>query len=223
MNKKFASFLLSGKVAALPLFVNQGLASVHITGSERSASGDKHGIIAPGSLTSGTTLLKGGAGIIVLDGSVEKGVPRIMNLVITGLHDKDEVLILLSPEKDTPKLLKGNTHLPLGSEDVSILSCFSASGSHYDTDGAASDRRLRSHVSEGYAMPVLVPVDLGAVKRPAREGQRLYVHVVVVQDSGQGKSLKRYSDVLEIRSIDKPVLISAYGDITEDCTPYTCY
>jgi hypothetical protein len=212
MKTRFASFLLAGKVAALPLFVKESAASIQDiflknspptrhTGSSNVESPRITTRIADESLQS----------IVLRKNCCESHGPKAMNLVITGLHNRDEVLVLLSSEKETASLLRYDMSFLTDVPDMSILNRFSA----VDTPVG-----LRQGVP--CSAPVSLSLDVNSISELARQAERPYLHIIVAPNSQWDRRQIRYSDVYELRSNDKFMLLSQ-KDITEDCTPYTCY
>jgi hypothetical protein len=207
MNKRFASFLLTGKVAALPLFAQESLGAIHESLDAKSAN-----VIRPLAHERDKTL-------ILPHKFIESRMPQIMNLVINGLHDKDEVLIIISPEKDTAKLLENNTDV-LSIPNSVILNRFSVSTSNYISQ-TIFDKQYKRNVSPSNraVRPISLPVDLNSIPDLSRDMSKSYLHILVVPHSSSDKSMIRYTDVIELRQIDKSTLLSQY---TEDCTVYSC-
>ena len=66
---------------------------------------------------------------------------------------------------------------------------------------------------------ISLPVDLKSFPQVTGTENMLYLHVFVAKNAQWNKPIIRYSDRLELKSIDKTMLFSQY---TEDCTVYTC-
>lgn len=206
MNKRFASFLFAGKIAALPLFAQESLSAVQDISSKNPALIQIHETSAPENLPVKKSLAhEGSHALLLTDTFLENRIPNILNLVITGLHNRDDVLIVISPEKDAAKILESNADLLSDSHNFAILNRFSV-----------NDSPLKKTVR-----PISLPIDLSLFPDLSSEGKTLYLHVLVAPLSKwDDRYLVRHSDVLELRQLDKALLLSQY---TEDCTVYTCY
>jgi hypothetical protein len=225
MNKRFATFLLMGKVAALPLFSQESLSSVRNIAENNSQFMDKHRLSSIESVALQDATTKERRNFIFVPDSLNKQhVPKILDLVITGLQDKDEVLIVASTEKETDKLLESGTYLLSNSKGVIILNHFSVTNSASVNKNIPADALRQNLIySAGSARTVSIPVNLSLIPELTKGESKLNLHVIVAPNGQWNKSLVRSSEVFELRSVDKTVLISSYGDVTEDCTAYTCY
>jgi hypothetical protein len=223
MNKRFASFLFAGKIAALPLFAQESLSAV------LDISSNNHSLIKVHETSALETLSvkKSGAhegynAILLTDTIFENRIPKILNLVITGLYHRDEVLIVISPEKDTAKILESNSDLLSDSHNFVILNRFSITDIPYSSK-TILDKKHRENVSPSKitVRPISLPIDLTLFPDLSREGNSSYLHVLVAPRSKwDERYLIRHSEVLELKKLDKSILLSQY---TEDCTVYTCY
>jgi len=214
MNKRFASFLFAGKIATVPLLANTSLGSIQNTISKESLSINKQEASGMQSLTIVQPIGNHGRNIIFLPVSYDQNqAAKIMHLVITGLYDQDEVLIVLSPEKDTVDLLEKN---PTLSEHVNlvILNRFSVIDSHFITKTIS--------IAKESSVMISLPIDISSIPDRTYNWQKLNLHVLVAPHSRWDTSLIRYSETFELKSLNKSMLVSLYGDVTEDCTSYTC-
>jgi hypothetical protein len=221
MNKRFASFLVTGKIAALPLFAQESFGAIQDVFSKNATLTKMHKSLDTESCTVREPIATERYNIIFIPDSIsETHVPKIMNLVITSLYDKDEVLIVISPEKDTAKLLESNSELLPDSHNFVILNRFSVINIPYISK-TILDKKYKENVSPSKrtVRPISLPIDLTLFPDLSSHGKTSYLHVLVAPHSKWDKSLIRYTDVLELKSIDKSMLLSQY---TEDCTVYTC-
>lgn len=218
MNKRFASFLFTGKIAALPLFAQESLSALHDISSKPPTFIKMHETSAMESITGNQPKANEGYNVILLPDTIfESRIPKIMNLVITGLYYRDEVLIVISSEKDTAKLLETNPNLMPGLNDFVILNHFGITESSFLSK---TDRyQGNSSSSERSVKAISLPVDLAAISQRTKDGSKRYLHIFVAGNAQWDKSVIRYSDVLELKPIDKSMLLSQY---TEDCTVYSC-
>lgn len=220
MNKRFASFLLTGKVATLPLFAQESLGALQAGSSKDSTLNKIHeSLDARPSASIRPLAHEWDNNLLLRHAFIESHMPQIMNLVINGLHDKDEVLIVVSPEKDTAKLLESNPDV-LSIPHSVILSHFTAINSGYSSK-TVSGKKFKANVSSSgrTIKPFSLPVNLDPIRYISNDRGPAFLHVLVAPLSKWDKSLIRYSDVFELKSIDTSMLLSQY---TEDCTVYTC-
>lgn len=225
MKNRFATFLLMGKVAALPLFSQESLSSINRITEKTSPVIDKHRLSDTESITVQNAGTREGRKVIFIPNNISKtNVPKILDLVITGLHDKDEVLVVVSPEKETSVLVESRMGLLNNSKEVITLSHFTVVDTPLlDKDALAVALHENLVYSAGSAKTVSLPINLCLIPELTRDGSKLNLHVIVAPKAQWDKSLVRFSDVFELQSVNKTILMSSYGDVTEDCTAYTCY
>jgi hypothetical protein len=225
MKNRFATFLLMGKVAALPLFSQESLSSINRITEKTSPVIDKHRLSDTEFITVQNAATREGRKVIFIPNNISKtNVPKILDLVITGLHDKDEVLVVVSPEKETSVLVDSKMGLPNNSKEVLTLSHFTVVDTPLlDKDSLALALHKNLVYSAGSEKTVSLPINLCSIPELTRDGSQLYLHVIVAPKAQWDKSLVRFSDVFELQSVNKTILMSSYGDVTEDCTAYTCY
>jgi len=178
MNRKFASYLVAGKIAAMPVLGQESLAAVQDAAARH-----------------------------------RQGEGRVMDLVITGLRNRDEVMVVISPEKNTGVLIETITGQGPDQKDLRVVGHFSALDVSSKILNARQGRQLKA-----VSIPVVIP------PRHSHWGdeQILYTHILVAPDARWEKSLVRYAGAAKISASDRAVKSNAYGDVTEDCTPYTC-
>jgi hypothetical protein len=221
MNKRFASFLLTGKVAALPLFAQESYGAIQDISTKDSPHYKSHKSLDAESLPSRNTVSVKGYDIQLLsDASPQNFIPKIMNLVLAGLHDRDELLIVISPEKDLKNFLKMDPVLLADTSGLGIWNHFSVVAAYPGPKmKSAVNSKKQSSDSRKSIRPISLPVTLPSFSRTTDEGSKIYIHILVAQNSKWDKSVFRYVDVLQLKSIDKSMLLSQY---TEDCTVYSC-
>lgn len=221
MNKRFASFLFTGKIAALPLFAQESLGALHDIYMKDSILLKMNKTLASETLSVKKSDAFEEHNKVSLQKQLDfHQVANIMNLVITGLYDKDEVLIIISPEKDVDNFLEVNPTLLSKLNEFEIWNRFSVISTSpiYKTIPIDINRK-KTFYSRKAVKPISIPVDLSSVSTFIKEGNTLYLHILVAPNSKWDKSVIRYTDVLELKSIGKSMLLSQY---TEDCSLYTC-
>ncbi|MFZ5775999.1 MAG: hypothetical protein ACOY3Z_11005 [Thermodesulfobacteriota bacterium] len=135
--KRFASFLLTGKAATLPLLPTSALAgtvSDSIFGSsdvhvlEYASDGTVQLLSEFGGAASATDPYGTTAANVLFPAAGCAGTtPTTMNVVVTGLSSRSYVYILASSQKDNTAFLQMYSDLRIGS-DFQILSAFEYSG-----------------------------------------------------------------------------------------------
>jgi hypothetical protein len=219
MNKRFASFLLTGKIAALPLFAEQSLASLQNISSQKAASPQFHASPA----RSGMRLaqFEEHSRLLFANTFVEKSMPRIMNLVINGLHDKDEVLIVMTHKKTIPYLKTISPRSLRGIKAGIIVSHFAVSSTPLSDKSALLNKKKQKNLPSSQVGPkaVSLPIDLSVFSHLDNPENTVYLHIFVANNAKPDKAIVYYSDVVELKAMNKSQLLSQY---TEDCTVYTC-
>jgi hypothetical protein len=191
MNKRFASFLLTGKVAALPLFAQESLGAIQDISSKDATLKKIHESLDAKSAAVIRPLGHEGDRTLLLPHTfIEGHMPQIMNLVINGLHDKDEVLIVISTEQDTVKLLEANSELLPGIDNFIILNRFSVTNKNYISQ-TILDKQYKGNTSPSKRVvrPISLPVDLNSIPDLSRDDRKSYIHVLVVPHSRSDKSM----------------------------------
>jgi|WetSurSiteA1Bulk_404760.scaffolds.fasta_scaffold03964_3 hypothetical protein len=223
MNKRFASFLLTGKVAALPLFAQDSFAAIQDISLKNTFDIKINKSLDRDSLAIRKSLVGEGHDIQMPSCVIpltQAHTPEIMNLVITGLYDKDEVLVVVTHKKSMANVKKINPKSLAASDDIIILNHFSISDTSLPSEAVAINKK---HDNLSYpkrlTRAISLPVDLKSFPQVTGTENMLYLHVFVAKNAQWNKPIIRYSDRLELKSIDKTMLFSQY---TEDCTVYTC-
>jgi hypothetical protein len=221
MNKRFASFLLTGKVAALPLFAQESLGAIQDISSKNATLKQIHESLDAKSATVIRPLAHERDKTLILPHKfIESHMPQIMNLVINGLHSNDEVMVVITHEKTIANLKKINPRSLAGLTDGIILNHFSVSDTPLFPEAAPINKKHKSLSSSKISTKAIsLPIDLNLFSQIKRSENIWYLHVFVAKNSQWDKSIIHYSDTLELKSIDKSQLLSQY---TEDCTVYSC-
>jgi hypothetical protein len=223
MNKRFASFLLTGKVAALPLFAQDSFAAIQDISLKNTfdikinKSLDRDSLAIRKSLAGEGHDLQLPSCVIPV---THAHTPEIMNLVITGLYDKDEVLVVVTHKKSMANVKKINPKSLAALDDIIILNHFSISDTSLPSEAVAINKKHDNlSYSKRSTRAISLPVDLKSFPQVTGTENLLYLHVFVAKNAQWNKPIIRYSDRLELKSIDKTMLLSQY---TEDCTVYSC-
>ena len=132
MKKRFASFLLTGKAAALPFAVGNSFADVTPTYTELLSSSlsiietPATGIRLLTTTTSATSSSYGGTGYggDAMICNSTSAAPTTMNVVLTGLKNGDMVYLAASTAKDYANHLSLNPKLRIGNDNLVIISSF---------------------------------------------------------------------------------------------------
>lgn len=170
IGNRFASFLLTGKAAALPLLPASALAgtvSDSIFGStdvhvlEYASDGTVSLLSEFGEAAGATSAYGTTAANVIFPGSGCTGAsPSTMNVVVTGLSSRDFVYVLVSRAKDDAGLLGIYSDLRIGA-DFQIVSGF-----QYSSAGAETAVGI-----------VSVPVNLDTINLSA--GDTIYLQAAV--------------------------------------------
>lgn len=194
MNKKrFASHLLTGKMAAMPFMVNSSFADVVPTYKE-ILSENVSVIETPASTkvrlkTTTNSASSGGDAILCSDPNT---FPRTINIVITGAHPGNIVYLAASTNKDDPAFLAIHPSLRVGLENFSILSSF-VRGNNPIQEDAGSFSQSTS--------PISIPVDvIKLLQRNLLNTSKFYLQAVIFSttDPATMWSTARLSELDEI-------------------------
>jgi hypothetical protein len=225
MNKRFASFLFAGKIATVPLFAQESLGAVEDIYTKTISKASVHD-----SMLSKSLEMKKLKPIELDKNSCNSHnintpcVQDIMNLVINGLHEKDEILVAMSSEKDPVNLLNNDPLLLAKSHKTDIWNHFSviSSSSNYEKSPKDKNLSLKQAVK-----PISLPVDLSLMSQQFQNVQhekKVYLQVLVASNSQWDKSVFRYSEPLAVNTEKSNTIItSQYGDDSEECPAYTTY
>ncbi|TGO01939.1 hypothetical protein PN36_33930 [Candidatus Thiomargarita nelsonii] len=163
---KFASFLLSGKAATLPFFTYSSSAdeisdfvrelSSHQAGQEFNVV-DNVGLSAEMVVPSQSTTHNSFTGI---------------SIVLTSLHDGDEIFIASADDKDAPEYLAVDSRFRIGSTNFRVLKSF-----HFD----ASDSSLSYSQVNGDTYTLSVPI---ALSQLSSHTGNFYVQALIVKSDG---------------------------------------
>ena len=132
MRKRFASFLLTGKTAALPFIPNTSLAQITDIPGADLLSPDVHLIQQPadGIRLLATTLQApppdgygGGTAAELCLGSN----PTVMRVVVTGVRAGETVFLVSSKDKDSALYRQFHPQLRIGATDILVLTHFTVS------------------------------------------------------------------------------------------------
>jgi hypothetical protein len=225
MKQRFVSFLFAGKIAALPLSANGSLIEIQKILSKDYDIDEKHESFDAASQSIRNLTTDKDKKVIFLPKNLdEKDVPRTLDLVLTGLYEKDEVMLLMSPKQDIFRLLEINPGFHKKLQDIEVLTHFSVIVTSPDNSAIFVKGLQDNQTSSGRSLYALsLPVDLGALYELTKASSNFYVQVLVAPGSNWDKSVIRRSDLFELRSLDNSMLLSQFGgNITEDCTFYTC-
>ncbi len=121
MKKKFASFLITGKAATLPFFMNNSVADTNLADMLFDSSQPQ-------------LMERAGQGIAVTGDTVQIVSPGpgcsfpqptdIMNVVVTGVRNGDFVFIASADNKDDPNFIAVNPAFRIGQQNLRILTSF---------------------------------------------------------------------------------------------------
>jgi hypothetical protein len=225
MNKRFASFLLAGKVAAMPLFAQESLGAIQNIHSKTMPHKPMHASFVTDSLKTKPLGADEYENTLNIPDNFDKRcVQQIMNLVINGLYDRDEVLIVISPEKEIANFLETEPLLLSKLHTFEVWNKFSVlDTSSVPKNNPVGSKQKNHSLSKKSIRAISLPVNLSSISQYAKDGSKLYLHMLIAPNSKWDKSVFRYSDAIEIKSHNKTTLLSYYGDSTEDCTSYSCF
>ena len=171
--------------------------------------------------TNVSSTLKQEDSIILLNKSQQTKPCTLLDLVLTGLKAKDEVLVAISRDKDSPSSQKISPRLRLGMQDLTTLASFCVIGTT-NLNKSHQTNSLNHTLSSESDSVMSIPIDLSSIYESLTTGSTFYLQVLVAPNSNWSWPAVSFSDLLQIRSPKEPVMLSAYGDITEDCTSYSC-
>jgi len=196
MKKKFASFLITGKAATLPFFMNNSLADTNVS-DMLFDSGQPQ------------LMERSGQGIAVTGDTVKIVFPGpgcsfsqpadIMNVVVTGVRNGDSVYIASADNKDDPNFLAVNAGFRIGQQNLRILTSFYVDReelwplSGFDYGGGDLDNAVSA---------ISVPVDLNQISTTARGV--FYMQALIVRSNPIAPELPAtmvFSELDEIKQV----------------------
>lgn len=156
--KRFASYMLTGKVATLPFMINSSFADVVPTYTE-ALSESVSVIETPATgvrlmtttVSAGASSTYGGTDAAICSTSM----PTTMNVVITGAHPGNTVFLVASSDKDDSFMQTVNPNIRVGTVNMTIVSSFSL-GDNPITEEAGAFSQSTS--------PISIPVDLSKLQ-----------------------------------------------------------
>ena len=160
--KRFASFLLTGKVAAFPLMMKTSFADVVPLYTEiLSTSLSVIEIPTTGIRLNTTTLSAStstyGASSAYSDAAIcSTSVPATMNVVITGGKPGDTIYLVASSNKDDGSFSALSSKVRVGMQDFIIVSSFTLGNSPIQENGGNFSKSIS---------PISIPVDLSKLQQ----------------------------------------------------------
>lgn len=160
MRKRFASFLLTGKTAALPFMSSTSLAQITDIPGADLLSHDVHLIQQPadGIRLLATTLeapapdgYGGGSAAELCLGSS----PTVMRVVVTGVRAGETVFLVSSKDKDSALYRQFHPQLRIGATDILVLTHFTVGVSLVQPEQGGGAAEAQSAIS--------IPVNLAAL------------------------------------------------------------
>ena len=215
MKKYLLPFLVSGKLATMPVTTELSFASIR----EMPANTSVKSRTLVNSLEDISNI-----GVISGNGelrsnSAENKVPNLkMDLLIAGLNKGDEVIIGISKGKDDPRLLAVNPRLHLDLHKLTVLSHFTVIDIADINRPSFYDTKLSSLEPNKV---VSVPIDFSNVDRQVID-EDSYLQAVVAPNSEWDWHKVRCSDIAQIKYQNKSVILLS-KNATEDCTRFRCY
>lgn len=185
--KRFASYMLTGKVATLPFMVNSSFADVVPTYTE-ILSENVSVIEAPATgVRLMTTTVSAGASAYGGTGSSAYGgtdaaicstsMPTTMNVVVTGAHPGNTVFLVASSDKDDAFMQTFNPNIRVGTTNMTVVSSFSL-GDNPITEEAGAFSQSTS--------PISIPVDLSKLQlKNLFSNGKFYLQAVVFSTMNQ--------------------------------------
>ena len=211
MKNRFATFLFAGKIAALPLFTKVSLGAVKKIQNKINSEELSN--------TEFPTFVKlkseRNADLIVLDNCNLQPTSKL-NLVLTGLSYKDEVLIAVSNNKDEPTSLKIDPRLRIGLQNLTTLTSFCVLNTPNPT-ASFPMHKLEHTLLRKPETVISLPVDTHEISELTDGESPIYLQVLAAPNSNWDWSNVRYSDLLHIKTSDQSTTLSA----TEEDSP--CY
>jgi len=207
MKKRFASFLLTGKAAALPILFQEATAA-QVFPSYTDLTTDK--------LTLVNLPI---AGKFQMEGSGAYGAPTLctgatldtFSTVVTGLKPGDTVFVIASTSKNSTTLQSFNKDITVGDKNVLVVSQFV-----YDPAVQLADASDMTLATGTVTIPVKIPA-LAAKGYLLTAGGKIYLQAVVL---GRGVAPTAYSQyrLSSLNEITVAQCNSTYGT-----TPYGGY
>ncbi|MDN3577366.1 hypothetical protein QWZ03_11375 [Chitinimonas viridis] len=193
MKKRFATFLISGKAATLPMLLQEAMAN--------------NGPVTPSytDITTGVLTLVElpQAGKFQLESTAYGVVPTIcvnagataMSTVVTGVQRGDQVFIAASSDKDDPAFLALNSQLRVGQQNFTLLAQFRHDGTDLAAPVGATTSTSTASITFSINLTELASRGLVGIK-----GTKFYLQAMVWPKSADGSdwSQFRYSELDEI-------------------------
>jgi hypothetical protein len=208
MRKRFASYLLTGKVAANPFLTSKAFADVTPTFSELTSSSVS---VIEQPVANQVRLLTTTAGAPYGSASgsaayaCSSPLPSTMNVVVTGLQTGEQVYLVASTAKDTGEFAALNSSIRVGNAHLTIIAAFTVNNATIAAD-ASDITRLKSTAT--------VPLDLNRLASHGfnvSNGSVFYLQAVAfpsVSDPVAFWAQARVSELDEIKVT------------TQGCSPY---
>lgn len=153
--KRFASYMLTGKVAAIPFINNNSFADVtpsytevlskNVSVIEMPATGIRL-------MTTTTASTYGGT-----DASIcSTTLPSTINIVVTGAHPGNTVYLAASSNKDDGAFHSLNSKIRVGSENFTVISSFSLANNPIQEEAGSFSQSIS---------PISIPVDIAKLQQ----------------------------------------------------------
>lgn len=203
MKKRFASFLLTGKAATMPIFMGSSQADVTPSYYEITSTNvnimemPETGAVRLLTTTAPAASSYGSIGSSALLCNTAPSSPSTLNVVVTGLKHGDTVYLAASTSKDSPGLLALNPNMRIGMDNL-----VSTSGAVFNSAPAQLGFTINTQNGTGTMM---VPIDLATLQARSyafTEGGKFYLQAVAVPAGGSW-------DVARCSELDEVVVSSA--------------
>lgn len=213
MNKKFASFLLTGKAAVLPFSISHSqadvlpsyyeLTSTNVNIMEMPVTGAVR--LLTTTTPAGSSSSYGSSSSAMLCNTAPTS-PTTLNVVVTGLKNGDTVFLAASTSKDSSALLALSPNMRVGMDNL-----VSTAGVTFNSASAQAGTTINSQDGTG---TMTVPIDLRILQGrnyAFTENSKFYIQAVAVAP-GASWGGARYSELDEV--IVSSQACSTYGGTT---------
>lgn len=212
--KRFASYMLTGKVAAIPFMNTNSFADVVPSYTEiLSKNVSVIEIPATGIRLMATTTAStyGGTNASICSTTL----PSTINVVVTGAHPGNTVYLAASSNKDDGAFQGLNSKIRVGSENFTVISSFTLANNPIQEEAGTFSQSTS---------PISIPVDIAKLQQKNLFANNKFYIQAVIFPSMEAESLWANARVSELDEIAVNTTgcssTSAYGDSTYGGSTY---
>jgi hypothetical protein len=202
--KRFASYILTGKAAAMPFISHNSFADITPSYTEiLSANVSVIELPATGvRLLTTTASTYGGSDAAVCSTTL----PSTINVVVTGAHPGNTVYLVASSNKDDGAFSSLSSSVRVGATDFTVISAFTLASNPIQEDASSFTQSTS---------PISIPVDIAKLKQKNLfTNNKFYLQAVIFSSMDATMWASARLSELDVIDVSTSGCSSAYGGST---------